>query len=67
MDAESIMLNEISKSEKQIPSDFTHMWNLRNKAKEQRGKKETNQKNSLLPIGKNRWLPEERWKEGWVK
>ena len=25
--------------EKQIPYDFTHMWNLRNKTNEQRGKK----------------------------
>ena len=23
--------------ERQIPYDFTHMWNLRNKTKEQRG------------------------------
>ena len=33
MDLENIMLSEISQSEKerQIPYDFTHMWNLMNK------------------------------------
>ena len=39
-----IMLSEISQSEKQKPYDFTHMWNLRNRTNEQRGKKETNHK-----------------------
>ena len=33
------MLSEIRQSEKEIPYDFTQMWNLRNKMKEQRGKK----------------------------
>ena len=28
----------------QIPCDFTHVWNLRSKTNEQRGKKETSQK-----------------------
>ena len=32
MDLESIMLSEISQSEKkQVPYDFTYMWNLENK------------------------------------
>jgi len=30
--------------ERQIPYDFTHMWNLRNKTNEQRKKEETGQK-----------------------
>jgi len=40
MDLESIMLSEISQSEKDKYSDFTHMWNLGNKTNEQRGKRE---------------------------
>ena len=37
MDLEGIMLSEIKKSdrEKQIPYDFTYMWNLKNKINEQ--------------------------------
>ena len=31
MDLENIMLSEISQSERQVPYDFTHMWNLMNK------------------------------------
>ena len=31
MDLGNIMLSEISQSEKEIPYDFTHMWNLMNK------------------------------------
>ena len=35
--------------ERQIPYNFTHMWNLRNKAKEQRKKRERNKlRNRLL-------------------
>ena len=29
MDLKSIMLSEISQMERQIPYDFTHMWNLK--------------------------------------
>jgi len=29
--------------ERQIPYDFTQMWNVRNKTNKQRGKNETNQ------------------------
>ena len=36
MEPESIILSEISQSEKDIPYSFTHMWNLRNKTNEQR-------------------------------
>ena len=31
MELECIMLSEISQSERQIPYDFTNMWNLRKK------------------------------------
>ena len=33
-----ITLSEISQSERQIRYDFTHMWNLRNKTDERRGR-----------------------------
>ena len=36
MELEGIMLSEISQSDKDIPYDFTHMWNLRNKTDEHR-------------------------------
>jgi len=36
MELESRMISEKSVRERQIPNDFTHMWNLRNKTKEQR-------------------------------
>ena len=39
MELESIMLSEISQSEKEKKHDFTHMWNSRNKANEQREEK----------------------------
>ena len=33
MDLEDVMLSEISQDrERQIPYDFTYMWNLKNKA-----------------------------------
>ena len=41
IDLESIMLSEISQlRETQMPYDFIHMWNLRNKTN--KGGKETN-------------------------
>ena len=36
MDLEGIILNENSYSERQIPYDFTYMWNLKNKTNENR-------------------------------
>ena len=40
MELESIKLSKIkSVKERQIPYDFTHMWNLRNKIDEHKGKK----------------------------
>ena len=45
MNLESIMLSEII----QIPYDFTHRWNLRNKTNEQRKKdKKLNTENKLV-------------------
>jgi len=38
MELESIMLSKISESERQIPYDFTYMWNLGNKRNEHRGR-----------------------------
>ena len=47
MDPEGIILSEISQEE--IPHDFTHMWNLRNKrAKEKREREKP--RNRLLTI-----------------
>ena len=38
MDLENIMLSEINPAiERQIPYDFTHMWNLMNKPNKQNG------------------------------
>ena len=36
--------------ERQIPYDFTHMWNLRNKTNEQREKERGKPRNRLLTI-----------------
>ena len=53
MEQECIMLSEISQSEQDKYHDFTHMWNLRNRIDEHRGRegkskikneKETNHK-----------------------
>ena len=43
------MLNEIHQSvrKRQISSDFTHMWNLRNKTNEQRKKRNKHAKKFL--------------------
>ena len=51
IELESIMLSKISQR-KQIPYDFIHMWNLRNKTNEHRwGKKERGKpRNRLLTI-----------------
>ena len=49
LDPEDIMLSEISQSERQIPYDFTHVWNLRKKPKKKTDKTRQNKtKNSLL-------------------
>ena len=40
MELEGIMLSEISQR-KQIPYDFTQIWNLRNRLNEQRKKRQT--------------------------
>ena len=46
MEVESIMLREIVR-ERQIPYDFTHMWNLRNKIDEYMGGGEKREGNKL--------------------
>ena len=38
MELECIMLSKISQSEKDKYHDFTHIWNLRNKTDEHRGR-----------------------------
>ena len=45
---EGITLSEASQTEKPIPYDFTHVWNLRNKTNEQRQKKERLTKKQTL-------------------
>ena len=44
MDLEGIRLSEINQGKKQIPYDFTYMWNLKNKIK--------NKQNKNKPINK---------------
>ena len=49
MDLEGIILT--NNSVRQIPYNFTHMWNLRNKTNEQREKRERGKpRNRLLTI-----------------
>ena len=38
MELEGIMLSKISQTQRQVLYDFIHMWNLRKKTNEQRGK-----------------------------
>ena len=38
MDLEDIMLSEMSDTERQIPYDFTYMWSLKNKNKQNRNR-----------------------------
>ena len=38
MNLEDIILSEISHTERQIPYDFTYMWNLKNTTKKQKQK-----------------------------
>ena len=48
MEPESIILSEASQPKKrQIPCDFTHPWNLRNKAKGKKRDEEANQETVL--------------------
>ena len=51
MDLEDIMLSEMSDGERQILYDFTHMWNLRNKANKQRKKRERQTKKQIHNYG----------------
>ena len=39
LELKSIMLSEITQTERQIPYDFFQMWNLRNKTDEHGGKR----------------------------
>ena len=48
MDLESIMLSEISQSQKDKCHMISYMWNLRNKTNNQRGKKERQTKEQTL-------------------
>ena len=50
MELECITLSEMSVRERQIPYDFTHMWNSRNKANKQRRKNRQGDKPRLLTI-----------------
>ena len=48
--------------ERQIPYDFTHIWNLRNKINEQKEKRERGQARKRLETicREQRWFPEGR-------
>ena len=48
MDLEGIRLSKINEREKQIPYDFTYMWNLRNKWTNKKKKQKTKKKNRLI-------------------
>ena len=51
MELEGMMLNEMSVRERQIPYDFTYMWNLRSKRTKHRDKKERSKpRNTRLTI-----------------
>ena len=55
--------------ERQIPYDFTHMWNLRNKTDERVGGKEreANHKKQTLNYREQTGLLEGGWVGGWAK
>ena len=56
MDLESIMLSEISQSERQLPYDFTYMWNLMNKINKQNRNRLTDIENRLIAVkGEGYW------------
>ena len=38
MKLECIMLSKMSQAKRQVPYDFTYMWNLKNSTKEHRGR-----------------------------
>ena len=59
--------NARHKSERQIPYDFTHMQNLRNKTNEPRGKKKIEINQETDSMLEKKWLPERRWVWEWVK
>ena len=50
MDGNRVYYAKRNKSEKDKYHDFTHMWNLRNKTNEHRGKKERQTENRLLTV-----------------
>ena len=41
-----------------MPQDFTYIWNLRNKANEQKGKGDKGKQREQI------WLPEGKWGDG---
>ena len=45
---EDIRLNKISQSERRLSYDLTHMWNLRNKTEEPRGREEKIKQDEIL-------------------
>ena len=48
MKLECIMLSKMSQAKRQVPYDFTYMWNLINKTNKQKGKKRDKPRNRLL-------------------
>ena len=56
MEREGIMLSEISQSEKDIPYDFTYIWNLKGQNKQTKQKQTHRYRNKLMVV---------RWEEGY--
>ena len=54
-------LNEISQTERQMPHDFTYMWNIKNQINKQQRNRLIDAENKLMVA-----RGEESWR-GWVK
>ena len=61
MDQESIMLSDMPVQERQIPYDFTDMWNVKNTVNEQTKQKQIHTENILMAARGKRGL------ENWVE
>ena len=57
VDLRDIMLSEMSEKERQVPYDFTYMWNLKHKTNEQNRKMNKTETDSQIQET-NWWLPE---------
>ena len=56
VDLESTTLDEKSQAERKVPEDFTYMWNLKNKTKNQNGSRRYKEQT-------NGWQRQGGWRE----